>query len=82
MIIERKLNIEDFNEKMDNKVDKLTLVNSIQNKANKAEVDSGLNQKADIKEVDRLLMALETKYETELTNITELLSRKSNIDDI
>ena len=39
MVVERKLSIEDFNEKIEQKADKTTMGNAISIKANKTEVD-------------------------------------------
>ena len=51
-------------------------------KANKSEVDSLVNSKAEIKEMDRMLMALENKFESEFQNIHDQVNRKANMDDI
>ena len=40
-------------------------MNAMNGKANKSEVDSLVNSKAEIKEMDRMLMALENKFESE-----------------
>lgn len=52
--MERKVNLEDFNERLDVKADKQLLVNAISTKANKQDVDQALNTKADINELDKL----------------------------
>jgi hypothetical protein len=40
-----------------------------------------LNNKADVKEVDRMLLALETKFEQEFANIHDNVNRKANFED-
>jgi hypothetical protein len=40
-----------------------------------------LINKAEIKEVDKLLMSLESKFDSEFTTIHEQLNRKATIDD-
>ena len=63
--MERKVGVEDFNDKMEQKSDKINVVNLLNGKANKSEVEGIMGQKAEIKEVDRLLMTLESKFESE-----------------
>lgn len=50
--------MEEFNERIETKADKLMLANAINLKANKGDVDSAVVGKADFKEVEKLLMAL------------------------
>ncbi len=61
--MERKVNIDDFNERLEAKADKQQLVNAICNKVNKQDVDQALALKADSKEIDKIIEALETKFE-------------------
>lgn len=81
MTMERKVNTEDFNERLEVKADKQMLVNAICNKVNKQDVDQAMATKMDIKEIDQMFMALETKFETELGCMNENINRKSNTDE-
>ena len=79
--MERKVNIDDFNERLEVKADKQMLVNAICNKVNKQDVDASLSMKADIKEVDKMFMALEAKFENEFASLNENINRKANTDE-
>ena len=57
------------------------VANAIANKANKGDIDQAILAKAEIKEVDKLLMALEAKFESEFTSLHEQVNRKANADD-
>lgn len=80
--VERKVNIDEFNERIDIKADKQMVVNAVINKPNKVDIDQAINAKADIIHVEKLIKALEIKYEAEIANLNEVVSRKSNVDDI
>jgi hypothetical protein len=45
--IERKVNIEDFNERIESKADKQMVLNAVVNKPNKSEVEALLSGKCD-----------------------------------
>ncbi|CDW85981.1 UNKNOWN [Stylonychia lemnae] len=81
---ERKVNIEEFNERLEIKADKQMLINGLINKINKSEADQIVNQKvADLnKEFERLHLQLDNKLEVEVQALSEIVSKKANQDDI
>ncbi len=58
------------------------LANALVNKVNKSEVDQAVNAKCDSRDVERMVKAVEIRFEQEIQTINETLQRKSNMDDI
>eukprot|EP00347_Sterkiella_histriomuscorum_P015749 403355827 len=84
MAQERKVNIEEFNERLEIKADKQMIINGLINKLNKSEAEQIINHRvSDIsKEVERLHLILDNKVDMEVQAINEVLNKKSNIEDI
>lgn len=84
LLAESKVNVEDFNERLETKAEKQMLINGLHNKINKTDVESIYNSKIQelTKEFEGLLGQLDRKVDTEISNLNEQLGKKSNQDDI
>ena len=82
--IERKVSIEDFNERLDVKADKQMLINGLINKINKTDAEQIVNIKLNElqKEVERMHLTMDNKLDIEVCNIKELIGKKANAEDI
>ena len=82
--LERKVSIEDFNERLDGKADKQHLMNSLMAKANKGDAEQLFIGKMGelVKQYDTSFAQQASKIDLGLSQIEELLSKKANVDEI
>jgi hypothetical protein len=80
--LERKVALDQFNERLESKADKQMVLNAVMNKVSKIEMDQQMSHKADKREVDIVLRNLEVRIQEEVTNINEEMAGKANVDDL
>ena len=80
--VERKCTLDEFNQRMETKLDKQFAMATLNQKPSRAEIEPVLNSKAEIVEVQQMLQTLELKFEDEFTILNEQLARKACGEDL
>ena len=80
--VERKCTLEEFNTRMESKLDKQYAMSTLNSKPSRQEIEPVLNSKAEIVEVQQMMQSLELKFEDEFLNINDQLTRKSAAEDL
>ena len=81
MAMEKKVAVEELNERLEGKADKQMVVNAVSNKVNRADMEGVLAGKAERSEVEAAVRALETRYAEEVQAVAESVGRKANVED-
>ena len=80
--MERRCTLEEFNQRMENKMDKQYGIATLNSKPSRQEIEPVLNSKAEIVEVQQMLQTMELKFEDEFNNINDQLARRACAEDL
>lgn len=82
MGLERKVNLELFNERVESKADKQMVLNAVINKVSKIELDQVLSTKVDRLDFDSSLNLLKATVEEDMQSLLDCLGTKASLDDL
>lgn len=82
LAMERKVNLDLFNERVESKADKQMVLNAVINKVSKVELEQIMHTKCDKRDVEAALQQFNARLEEEVLSLNEGLAAKASIEDI
>lgn len=79
---ERRVTHDELNERLELKIDRAACIQMLNQRPTKNDLEPLMQSKVDLHELDRMLHAVEQKFETEFANLHEGLSLKASTDDV
>ena len=80
--LERKVQLEFFNQAMEAKADKQMVVNATINKVSKIDIEQILQSKCDKTAHETFIQAIQCRIDEEVATLSAVVSRKANLEDM
>ena len=80
--MERKVQLEVFNQALEQKADKQMVVNATINKVSKVDIEHIMQSKCDKATFDSAMQAVQGRIDEEVSTMSGVVARKANLEDM